>query len=143
MLYKYPVNISQNFMRFCERDVDLGSSASLTIRKGFGALNWVKFLFFVYKNFSLNWTLRSEAHFELAKIEEDIEQMDSAKANLLKVKRKKTKLNETVFVFVELRLESSTMEKFTFLESIWPSNVCGFDVNCTKCQKILTIASER
>lgn len=35
--------------------------------------------------FSLNWALRSEAHFELAKIEEDIEQLDSAKANLLKV----------------------------------------------------------
>ena len=35
---------------------------------------------------SLNWSLRSEAHFELAKIEEDIEQLDSAKTNLLKVK---------------------------------------------------------
>ena len=35
--------------------------------------------------FSLNWLLRSEAHFELAKIEEDIEQLDSAKTNLLKV----------------------------------------------------------
>ena len=34
---------------------------------------------------SLNWLLRSEAHFELAKIEEDIEQLDSAKNNLLKV----------------------------------------------------------
>lgn len=34
---------------------------------------------------SLNWSLRSEAHFELAKIEEDIEQLDSAKNNLLKV----------------------------------------------------------
>ncbi len=36
--------------------------------------------------FSLNWLLRSEAHYELAKIEEDIEQLDSAKNNLLKVK---------------------------------------------------------
>ncbi len=36
--------------------------------------------------YSLNWSLRSEAHFELAKIEEDIEQLDSAKNNLLKVK---------------------------------------------------------
>jgi hypothetical protein len=34
---------------------------------------------------SLNWLLRSQAHFELAKIEEDIEQLDSAKTNLLKV----------------------------------------------------------
>jgi hypothetical protein len=29
--------------------------------------------------------LRSEAHYELAKIEEDIEQLDAAKTNLLKV----------------------------------------------------------
>lgn len=29
--------------------------------------------------------MRSQAHFELAKIEEDIEQLDSAKNNLLKV----------------------------------------------------------
>jgi len=36
--------------------------------------------------YSLNWLLRSQAHFELAKIEEDIEQLDSAKTNLLKVK---------------------------------------------------------
>ena len=35
--------------------------------------------------FSLNWSLRSQAHFELAKIEEDIEQLDSARTNLLKV----------------------------------------------------------
>ena len=35
---------------------------------------------------SLNWSLRSQAHFELAKIEEDIEQLDSAKNNLLKVR---------------------------------------------------------
>ncbi|CAF4079310.1 unnamed protein product, partial [Rotaria magnacalcarata] len=35
---------------------------------------------------SLDWLLRSQAHFELAKIEEDIEQLDSAKNNLLKAK---------------------------------------------------------
>ncbi len=37
--------------------------------------------------YSLNWLLRSQAHFELAKIEEDVEQLDSAKNNLLKVKK--------------------------------------------------------
>ncbi|UJR28166.1 hypothetical protein I4U23_009420 [Adineta vaga] len=36
---------------------------------------------------SLNWLLRSQAHFELAKIEEDIEQLDSARTNLLKAKQ--------------------------------------------------------
>ncbi|CAF0762870.1 unnamed protein product [Rotaria sordida] len=36
---------------------------------------------------SLDWLLRSQAHFELAKIEEDIEQLDSAKTNLLKAKQ--------------------------------------------------------
>ncbi|CAF1356153.1 unnamed protein product [Adineta steineri] len=36
---------------------------------------------------SLNWLLRSQVHFELAKIEEDIEQLDSAKTNLLKAKQ--------------------------------------------------------
>ncbi|CAF1033824.1 unnamed protein product, partial [Didymodactylos carnosus] len=35
---------------------------------------------------SLNWQLRSQLHFELAKIEEDIEQLDSAKTNLLKAR---------------------------------------------------------
>ncbi|CAF3402753.1 unnamed protein product [Rotaria sp. Silwood1] len=36
---------------------------------------------------SLDWLLRSQAHFELAKIEEDIEQLESAKTNLLKAKQ--------------------------------------------------------
>ena len=36
---------------------------------------------------SLNWLVRSQAHFELAKIEEDIEQLDLARNNLVKVRR--------------------------------------------------------
>lgn len=67
---------------------------------------------------SLNWLVRSQAHFELAKIEEDIEQLDSARDNLIKVN---DTLDSSISTHSTLlfRLGSLTMPVSTRLESTW------------------------
>ena len=98
--------------------IDLPSACSGTYSKvssGQFPLAAVEIAIHVYDS-SLNWSLRSQAHFELAKIEEDIEQLDSAKNNLLKVRATLIVLYLTVY---HSRLENWMICPFIPHALIW------------------------